>query len=276
MRAERGAAVGRWALTVFSLSFRKLIAYRADFWAQTAGIVFGTVFVSYFFWAAVFESQGVNEVAGFTLRGMIFYYALTLVVQRVVGSSEWGTGAEDIYQGTLTRYLVYPVPYFLYKYVERLAAITVAGIQYALLFLVFAACVRFPAEFHVTVGSALASLGVCLVGGFFYFCAQTFLEGVAFWQDTIWSLIAMLRIASSFLSGALVPLSFFPGWAAALLHYTPFPHLVSLPIRALIGQAGAAEIWSGIGVLACWCLVSMAAMVALWAKGLRGYSGGGQ
>ena len=62
------------------------------------------------------------------------------------------------------------------------------------------------------------------------------LEMVAFWHDSVWSLMAMLRMSLTLSGGGLIPLSLFPERARTVLALLPFSYLISFPIRCFLGQ----------------------------------------
>lgn len=74
----------------------------------------------------------------------------------------------------------------------------------------------------------------------------------AFWLVEVRGLIGFYVTVSSTLSGLVLPLTWFPGWLAAIAHATPFPSLVQLPADVLVGRLGRAEAVVGIGVQAAW------------------------
>ncbi|TWW08287.1 hypothetical protein E3A20_25830 [Planctomyces bekefii] len=98
---------------------------------------------------------------------------------------------------------------------------------------------------------------------------------VAFWAENVWSLNVMLMFAIRLLGGALLPLTLFPSWAQEYLSYTPFPYLVSFPIRALMGQVSADEWMGGMGILAMWTVFTVALGALIWRRGQLRYTGVG-
>ena len=265
-----------WVGSVFSTAFKKQIAYRVDFWIQFGSVIFGSVGLAYVLWSGIYSNQGATTLGGYTLQGMIFYYAFTPVIQRLMNGTDWGLAAEEIYSGTLTRYLIYPVSFFMYKYVQRIASSLVSVLQYGSFILIYAWAFGVPAETHITAQSVMLGFFIALLGGLFYFFIQLCLEAVAFWQDSVWSLLVMLRFSSMFLGGAVLPITLFPESLRKTLVLTPFPHLISLPIRTILGQSSQTDVLLGIEVLAFWIVLSLILMRLIWRQGLRTYAGVGQ
>ncbi|MDE6814622.1 MAG: ABC-2 family transporter protein, partial [Lachnospiraceae bacterium] len=66
-----------------------------------------------------------------------------------------------------------------------------------------------------------------------------------------------------FFSGALIPVSLFPGWLAGLTYMTPFPYMVQIPVAVLLGRELPAGLfwtfflqilWIGIFLLLHFCI----------------------
>jgi viologen exporter family transport system permease protein len=56
------------------------------------------------------------------------------------------------------------------------------------------------------------------------------LNATAFWLLDIRGVISMWVIVSGVMSGLVIPIAWFPGWAQAVLAWTPFPTLMQIPI----------------------------------------------
>jgi ABC-2 type transport system permease protein len=108
-----------------------------------------------------------------------------------------------------------------------------------------------------------------------FFYLFTICEFMAFWFDNIWSLGVILRFLTSFLGGALIPLSFFPEWAQSILSYTPFPYLIDFPMKALTGSLTVSTFCINLSIAFAWLLVFRALSKFTWTKGKYSYSGVG-
>jgi ABC-2 type transport system permease protein len=60
------------------------------------------------------------------------------------------------------------------------------------------------------------------------------LNATAFWLLDIRGVVSMWVIVSGVLSGLVIPIAWFPGWAQAVLAWTPFPALMQMPIDVFI------------------------------------------
>lgn len=265
----------RWALPALSLEMRKLLSYRFDFWAAFAGLIAAEMATAYFLWKAVFDYRHVSSLGGYTFHGMMLYYLLVPLVGRVTRGEEMKFISDEIYEGSLTRYLLYPLSYFGYKYVQQLAVSIIALVQLLALLGIFGAAFGFPAEARVTALSVLEGVAACYAANLLYISLAAGIEMVAFWADSVWSLMVMLKFILVMAGGALVPLSLFPEAIRHALEFSPFPYLVSFPIRSLMAALMPGEWVRGIAMTLLWALAFRGVAELVWKRGTKQYSGVG-
>lgn len=264
-----------WAPHAFSLELRKLLSYRVDFWLQLFGAVATELVLAYFLWQAMFASRGVSEMGGYSFRGMMLYYLLVPLVARMIRGEDARFLSDDIYEGGLTRYLVYPISFLQYKYVSLLVFSFISALQLLIAIGVFAAFFGIPPEIHLGALSIVQGLGASLAGTVLYFFMGGSIEMLSFWQDSVWSLMAMMRMTMVLLGGGMIPLSLFPERVRGVLEWLPFNYIISFPIRCFLGQVSAMEWLHGLVMIGAWAFVFSRIAGFIWNRGTRQYSGVG-
>ena len=107
------ASVG-WAPHVMALELRKAFAYRAEFWIRFVVGSSTALVVAYFLWGAIFASSGQATLQGYSFHGILFYCVFAALGSRIVtGGDGQGAISQEIYDGTLTRSLIYRFRFFL-------------------------------------------------------------------------------------------------------------------------------------------------------------------
>jgi ABC-2 type transport system permease protein len=260
---------------VFSQELRQSISYRADFWIKFFGSILAQVGVAYFLWKAIFTIRGVTEIAGYSFKGMVLYYLLVPLIDRLTRGEDVFQISTEIYDGTLTRYLLYPISFLSYKYVGQMARAFVAFLQLVTGFLFFILVFGLPSEVHLSWLGGVEALVIVVIVMFVYFVLSTLVELIAFWADNVWNLLAMLRLCVQLFCGAMLPLELFPGWAQDILKYTPFPYILSVPIRLLLGKFSFNDFIFGLFVLLGWSLIIGVFYFFVWRAGTKKYSGVG-
>jgi ABC-type uncharacterized transport system permease subunit len=105
-------------------------------------------------------------------------------------------------------------------------------------------------------------LVAALLGWMINTCLMMLMSAVVFWTLEMGGMTFLYYTISGFLSGALVPLWFMPGWLAGIIGALPFQATVYTPVAIYVGQIGGGAAWQAIGVQGIW-LVLLAALVAL-------------
>jgi ABC-2 type transport system permease protein len=90
-----------------------------------------------------------------------------------------------------------------------------------------------------------------------------------FWTQNFIGVLWARQAITSLLSGALVPLVYFPGWLATLAQWSPFAGLTSTPALIFIGQAHGRQALLLVGVQLLWVLVLWFGARGIWRAALR-------
>ncbi len=260
-----------WTLHVFVIELKKLSSYRIDFWLRMVFAALAKIVIAYYLWDAVFADTGAKEIGGYTLQGMILYFvAASLVSNMIFGNID--RFASEIYNGTLTRYLLYPASIYIYKVAASYAYAALNALQVLFGIGVVWLFIGVPTEVAVTWQSIGLSLLVCFGSFYLYLVLQSIVEFVAFWTDNVWSLSVALYFIANFLSGGLIPLSVFPEWARTILAYSPFPFFIAFPVNILIGKLGDGELLRGLVLMVVWSVILSGVAALVWKRGIRHYS----
>lgn len=261
------------ALRFYLQNLQKAISYRAEFWVGFLGSVGAQFLVAFFLWKSIFLARGADTLQGFTFGGLMLYYLLVPLVERVAHLQEMVGISGEIYDGGLSRYLLYPVPYFRIRYAAILAQSTVFLLQMVLVLGAYFMIFGRPSG----MGPAAAAQGLLAMAASaaLSFWMSACVEMVAFWADNVWSLWVLIRMLASLLGGGMIPLAFFPDWSRILLEWLPFGRIISFPIRCILGQVGWGEWALGMGATAAWAAAFAGLGLLIWRRGLRNYAGVG-
>jgi ABC-2 type transport system permease protein len=262
-------------LRVVGIEVRKRLAYRADFWIQSFAVFASEMGLVWFLWQSVFAARATDRVAGMDLGATVLYYAAVILVAKLARGPDLGEDvSNDIYEGGLNRYIVYPAPYFGFKYAQNLGATTPAFVQFAL-FVAVAPFLARGGEAHVGVGTVAMCLASLLVGNLLYQLMTWPISGLAFWADNVWSLLVALRLASGLLGGTMLPLAAFPEWSQPVLAALPFRHCFGEPALVLLGRTDVVTWLSNLAVASAWCVGFALVVRAVFSRGRLRYTGVG-
>ena len=264
-----------WVPHLFLIEIKKALNYRATFWID---FVFGTtaeMAVAYFVWKAVFEVRGVETMQGFGFTSLIYYYLFASLSAKISRGHDRGYLSQDIYDGGLTRYLLYPLSFFGFKYVVHLTQQFLGIFQLLIAYLFLRLLLGNSPTGQLTVAHFLAGAGTCILAGYLHFVLVSCVELVAFWQDVVWNLLVMLRFIVGILGGAMIPLAFFPEWGRKIVALTPCPSIINFPVQTFLGQLTPAEWLANAVHLGVWSVIFTLLATCIWRRGSKRYTGVG-
>ena len=265
----------KWWRHVVAMELRKILAYRSDFWITFLGQTLIQLLVARALWQTVFATQGVTEMQGFTLEMMNLYYLIVPIGMRILSGENIGFVAREIYEGTFTRYLLYPLSVFQYKTLTYLTYSLFYTFQLLILYTLYRGFIAEAPFLLSDFRNLLTGVGLFVLAAMAYAMMAMMIEMIALWADNIWSLVVMLRFFTSFFGGGFIPLTFLPEWTQKMLIWTPFPYLVSLPARTIMGLTTFEEVAKGSIILMLWILVFMEGVKFIWRRGQNKYTGVG-
>lgn len=265
---------GRLFWQILSLETRSRLSYRIDFWLNAVVGFLVELGIVWFLWAAAFREGEREVIGGRTFQETVAYYLAVILLGKLVRGREFeGAISHDIYQGSLNRYLVFPAPYFPFKFAQRLGTLAPGFAQFALFGALIVFFLDIPPSARPTVISGLLMVGAVALASLLYFLMDVLVHQVAFWADNVWSLDVAKWFIASLLGGYMLPLSVFPGWARATMEVLPFRYLFDFPARVLLGEIGLAEWALGMALCAVWCAVFVMVNRWIWHRGQLRYTG---
>jgi ABC-2 type transport system permease protein len=217
-------------------AFRDRLAYRTDALLGVAGAAI-KILLAAVLWTAVFA--GKETVAGMGLGQMVSYYVLAMVLAQADRSDEYvWTFAAEIRSGDFAKNLVRPVDplgVFLAVAAGRSAVHAAAAVAAAAL-IAFVGTAAAPGAFAAPDPAGIALALPVAALGLLSLALLNFMTAIlafAFQDITPFHLVKGNLV--ELLSGAVLPLAVLPAWAGAVLAWTPFPAMVSAPVRLSLG-----------------------------------------
>jgi ABC-2 type transport system permease protein len=221
-------------------SFQRHLAYRQ---ATIAGIftnaVFGVLIASVY--GALYRSQGSEAaVAGFGLPEIFAYIWIGQSLLMVVAVWGWWEMAVSIQTGNVVVDLMKPVDYYGYWLSQDLGRAACHVLTRFIPTFVVGALLYDLAEPESLGAWLLFAVSVAL-GVVVSFAFRFMMNAAAFWMTDIAGVRAMALVATTFLSGLLVPLTFFPPWLRTIAELLPFQTFIMIPVEVFLGHGSAAR-----------------------------------
>lgn len=266
-----GNATASLYLQFMRLSFLKLLAYRLRYYT---GVVSYTVFVAgnSFLYAALFASRpegaAAARIGGLTLQQMMAYVIVSWVGRSFYFNNIDRTLSHQIRQGEITVQLIKPLHVQTMLLSE---AIGEAGFRFLMFTLPILAVVipvfhLPPAPRPELYAWTLASFVLAL----FINSQISFLVGcLAFRLKNIFGIVRAKMILMEFLTGVLVPFTFFPEWVQHAVRWLPFQAISYVPTTIYLGMREGPALGHALLGQAAWAVGLFALGRWTWDRAVR-------
>jgi len=218
-------------------TIQEILAYPGESFLYIFGMTIG-MFVVYYIWKVIYTTGSNTVLEGFTLKEMIAYIILSFGVMQAINNGTVWNIAMDIREGTIVMNLIKPLNYHLkvffqeMGYVLFICSIVLVPVILGLVFL-------FETGTIVTMLLFIISLFLGVVVGFLF----DFLFGMlAFYIKNLWGIGFGKNALVRLLSGALIPLAFFPDVIQKVFDFLPFKAMVYAPIMIFLGKYNTNEL----------------------------------
>ncbi|MBC5806650.1 MAG: hypothetical protein DLM53_04830 [Candidatus Eremiobacter antarcticus] len=246
-------------------AFSREGTYRPQVFTHIASVLL-RVFLLSTLWTALYRNNGMQ--AGIPLHAMITYATLALLLDLIYGVNGAYVVREKIREGSIAIDLMRPISVPLYVFADTIGQTAFAALQ------IVPALALSLLLVHVDAPQSALHFGVFLVSvglGFIVnFALDMMMATVTFWTMEIFGVQLMVQFMTSLLSGALVPLYFFPqGVLQRLALSSPFAAIYNAPLSIYIGKVGDDGLLPMLGFQLIWAVVFGLAAFVLWRAGER-------
>jgi len=265
-----GSATLRLYLSFVRLAFLKFLAYRLRYYT---GVVSYTVFVAgnFYLYSALYANRtdaGDATIGGLTLAEMITYVILSWVGRSFTFNNIDRTLAYQVQQGEIAVHLIKP---FDLQSVMNFEAIGEAAFRLMMFTLPILVVVtplfglQRPPDPSL-YGWTLLSFVLALVLN----CQLNFLVGcLAFYLKNITGVLRAKAVSMDFLSGVMVPFTFFPAWVQTVTGALPFQGLSYVPVTIYLGRHRGEDLAWALLLQTGWSIILFLAGRWLWSRAVR-------
>lgn len=228
-----------------------------------------------FLWFAVYSNSpdGMDSVInGYSFKEMITYLVSVNIFGFCTSNSNtlW-TIDDEIKNGTIAMAFTKPI-----SYRKRFVFTTlgIASMQFALvglpLFVIaYTVFVLIGFISVASVGVLLADIVLFLISAVIAVllmdCINYIFGVLCFYTSSSFGVNSIKEVIVSFLSGTLLPISFFPSVFSTIVSYLPFAGMSQNPVRILLMQVSLGEGLEAIGISLIWLIVLEATAKGLFA-----------
>jgi len=262
---------------LFRIELERALTYRLDFIMRILAKALSVSLISWFLWKSIFAANQTQEIGGITLEQMGVYYLFLPLTLMLVMNLDYDSLSTDIYDGSLSKYLLYPRSYLWMTFVRKIASSWISIAPYLVVWFGFVLLLPHSALAQTPIEVLFFYLIWSLIAFPCFFLLSSILDLLAFWFEQTWSLRSILRFTALFLGGGYVPTELFPEGLRYWVELLPAHSMLGFQTLVLAkGTLPAAEtLYHQLSLLMAWSLVSGGVVWILWRRGLKVFSGSG-
>ncbi len=253
------------------LAFLKFLAYRLRYYT---GVFSYTIFVAghYYLYLALYAGRAADglpaTVGGLTVREMVTYVAISWIGRSLYFNNISRDLARMVTEGEIAMQLIKP---FHLQSVMMFEAVGEAGFR-LIMFTVPIMLVVVPL-FGVGAPTGAAALGWTLVSftlSLIIYSQLGFLVGcLAFAMKNIQGVLRAQMVGMDFLTGVIVPFTFFPGWFQTAVAWLPFQCISYVPVMIYLGKRTGPDLVAGLLLQTAWAVGLTVAARLVWRVAIR-------
>lgn len=179
--------------------------------------------------------------------------------------------AKDIKLGSITKILVQPIDFIYYSISKDYITALIWTIGNLASILIFSWFLYSALILPKGLGQFGLFLTVFVLNGFLSLFINMLIGFLGFWTTEITHLKLVTTQVISILSGALIPISYFPEQIQKVLNLLPFKYLVQFPIDVYLGRVPQQDIYFNIVILVGWVMALYFFARFSLNQGLKGY-----
>ena len=222
----------------------------------------------YFVWKAIFASSGTDVVNGMTFESTMIYLVLaTALFNFMEMYTVWQIG-RDIQNGKIVLDLLKPMKYKQYLFWSTSGSFVVN--------FVFTFLPTFVVVFLITKGTIPLGINLLyfaiavLLATIIHYNIDFIIGTVCLFTESIWGINIMKQAVVMLLSGATIPLAFFPERMRTVIDVLPFRSMYDTPLTLLLNSdSDARTVFGKLFVAFAWVAGTEILSALFWKISMR-------
>ena len=224
----------------------------------------------YFLWKAIYASSGTDVVNGMTLNDTLVYLVLATALFNFLEVFLIWDMSREIQSGAIVLKLLKPMSFRGYSFWSCFGENIMS---FFLTFVPTFVIINILTHGRIALGVNLAFFAVSvLMALVLNFSVDMLVATICLYTESTWGINMVKECIVLLLSGASIPLAFFPEGLRRLVQYLPFRCIYDTPLSVLLQKQGY-TLGTGLGfsllLQFAWCVALGAAGVVFWNVSLK-------
>ena len=244
----------------------EMVQYRLSLFIMVVGNLLYLILI-YFLWKAIYASAGTDRVNGMTFSDTLIYLVLaTAMFTFMEMYAVWEIG-RDIQSGKMVLNLLKPMKYRTYLFWSYSGTLVS---HFLVTFLPTLIIVRIVTGDAIPLSwNLLLFLGAALMAVVINYSIDFIVGTICIFTESIWGINIMKQVIVLLLSGATIPVAFFPEGLRTVVYFLPFQSIYNTPLTILIGKETPENILWMMGLQLFWCVFLGVASRLFWSRSIR-------
>jgi len=255
---------GGWAL--IQSTWSSWMQYRSFFFLLAFGWMIPPL-IYLFVWST---AAGNDTVGGMARGEFVAYYLVLVLVNQVTYSQTNWTLGDVIRMGTISAWLLRPMPAIFHVLSSEVAGKVVYMIFVVPVGLLLALILR--PELQVNSSQVLAFLLALGMAWALRFAWGLWLAMLAFWASRADGLLAIQDTLVFLLAGVVAPLSLLPEALQSAARLLPFWYMVGFPVETLTGKLSGPDLLGSFAMQTVWLGIALILSRWVWVRGTQRYT----
>ncbi len=224
--------------------------------------------VVFFLWKSIYASSGTDIVNGMTFHDTLIYLVLaTALFNFMEMYTVWEIG-RNIQSGKIVLDLLKPMRYRSYLFWSYSGTFV---IQFFATFLPTFIIVYIVTGGTIPIGMNLLYFMLSVIMAVIINYSIDFIVGtICLYTQSIWGINIMKQVIVLLLSGATIPIAFFPEILKKVVSFLPFQSIYNTPLTILLsGSINFETLLIQLGTQLIWCVVLLLLSSMFWKVSLR-------
>ncbi|MES2470820.1 MAG: ABC-2 family transporter protein [Patescibacteria group bacterium] len=261
------------AWIIMKTAWQRNLNYRFSVMAYRVGEMV-EVLVVVLMWTAIYSNE-MGTIKGFSMEEMITYVLVGNLCAVAARNFLTSYVSRDIELGRLSTFLIKPISYIKYVFVNELGRMFLSTI---ISVTTQAAIIVFFAN-KIVFNTDIRYLGIIVVMVFLAFIMELLLSFsigmIAFWTDEVDGIYTTIERVKRFFAGGYFPLSLLPASLAVASSYLPFAYSFFIPAQLYLKKIDLAQGIKGLVVQVVWIILLSLILAFIWKRGLKRYEATG-
>lgn len=247
-------------------SFMSSIIYRFHFFYTSLSNIFYIIII-YFLWKAIYRGSG-GSINGMTFNQTFIYLALALSIFCLFKTyTDWEMSYEVV-NGIIVMDLIKPIDIQLMKMFGAIGFVFYNFITVTLPALFIIIFIFQPGV--ITVRSIALSIIPIVLAFFISFNIDYVIGLTSFYTESIWGISIAKDTIVLLLSGAVIPINFFPDILRKIVGFLPFQAIYHIPLTILISKdMSIYDYLKFLGIQLSWAIVLYAVNRLYYSKAIK-------